>query len=44
MEKVATMINDIISAPESDDVKKNVRQRIDDITAEYPLYPELFTW
>lgn len=44
MEKVAAMINDIISAPESDDVKKNVRQRIDDITAEYPLYPELFTW
>lgn len=44
MEKVAEMINDIISAPESDDVKKNVRQRIDDLTSEYPLYPELFTW
>jgi glycine hydroxymethyltransferase len=44
MEKVAEMINDIISAPDSDDMKKNVRQRIDDLTSEYPLYPELFTW
>lgn len=44
MEKVAEMINDIISAPDSEDVKKNVKQRIDDLTSEYPLYPELFTW
>ncbi len=44
MEKVAEMINDVISNPGNEDVKKNVKQRIDDLTGEYPLYPELFTW
>jgi glycine/serine hydroxymethyltransferase len=43
MEKIAVMINDIICNP-SDDMKKEVKQRIEDITGEYPLYPELFTW
>jgi len=43
MEKIAQMINDIISDP-SDKMKKNVKQRIEDLTAEHPLYPELFTW
>lgn len=43
MEKIAQLINDIISDP-SDNMKKNVKQRIEDITAEHPLYPELFTW
>lgn len=44
MEKIAEMINDIISNPESDDVKRSVKQRIEDLTSEHPLYPELFTW
>ncbi len=44
MEKVAEMINDIISNTQSSDVKKSVKQKIDDLTGEYPLYPELFTW
>ncbi len=44
MEKVAEMINDIITNPGSDDVKKSVHKKIDDLTGEYPLYPELFTW
>lgn len=44
MEKVAEMINDVISNPESEDVKNSVRKKIDDLTSEHPLYPELFTW
>jgi glycine hydroxymethyltransferase len=44
MEKIAEMINDIIKNPQSEDVKKSVKQRIDDLTSEHPLYPELFTW
>ena len=44
MEIVAGIINDIISNPQNEDIKKDVMQRIEDITAEYPLYPELFTW
>jgi len=43
MEKIADMINDIIS-DQSEDTKQSVRKRIEDIAAEYPLYPELFTW
>ena len=43
MEKIADMINDIISG-QSEDTKQSVRKRIEDIAAEYPLYPELFTW
>ena len=44
MEIIAGMINDVITSPDSDDVKKDTRKKIDDITAEFPLYPELFTW
>jgi glycine hydroxymethyltransferase len=44
MENVAGMINDVISNPGSDDIKKDVKQRIEDLASEYPLYPELFTW
>lgn len=44
MEKVAEMINDVISNSGNVEVQKNVKQRIDDLTGEYPLYPELFTW
>lgn len=44
MEIVAAIINDVISNPQNEDIKKDVMQRIDDLTAEYPLYPELFTW
>ncbi len=43
MEKIADMINDVLSNP-TDEMKKDVKQRIEDVTAEYPLYPELFTW
>jgi len=43
MEKIAEMINDIIN-DQSDVTKQSIRKRIEDITAEYPLYPELFTW
>ncbi len=41
---VAEMINDVISNPTSEDVKKNTLRKIEDLTSEYPLYPELFTW
>lgn len=44
MELIASMINDIISAPEDKNVKDEVRRKIADLTAEHPLYPELFTW
>jgi glycine hydroxymethyltransferase len=44
MEIIAGIINDVISNPESEDVKKDVIKRIDDLSSEYPLYPELFTW
>ncbi|NOS86369.1 MAG: serine hydroxymethyltransferase [Ignavibacteria bacterium] len=44
MEKVAEMINDIITNPGSEVVKKSVHKKIGDLTGEYPLYPELFTW
>ena len=44
MEKIAEMINDAVSNPGSEDVKKSIQQRIDDLTSEHPLYPELFTW
>lgn len=44
MHKIADMINDIISKPASEDTKKEIKQKIDDLTSEYPLYPELFTW
>lgn len=44
MEIVAEMINDVITNPGSEDVKKSVHKKIDDLTGEYPLYPELFTW
>ncbi len=44
MENIAGMINDLISNPGNEEVKKSVRQKIDDLTTEHPLYPELFTW
>jgi glycine hydroxymethyltransferase len=44
MEKIAEIINAVITDPESEDVKKEVTQKIDDLTSEHPLYPELFTW
>ncbi len=44
MEKIADMINDLISNPEDEEIKKDVKKRIEDLTSEHPLYPELFTW
>jgi glycine hydroxymethyltransferase len=44
MFKIAEMINDILCKPEDKKVKEDVKKRIEDLTAEYPLYPELFTW
>jgi glycine hydroxymethyltransferase len=44
MHKIADMINDILTNPSNEDLKKDIRQKIDDLTSEYPLYPELFTW
>lgn len=44
MENIADMINEILSASEDEQVKKKVKQDIEEITSEYPLYPELFTW
>lgn len=43
MESIAVMINDIISNPDNDKVKKDVMQRVEDLSSEHPLYPELFT-
>jgi glycine/serine hydroxymethyltransferase len=44
METVAVMISDAVSNPQNEEVKKSIKQRIEDLTSEYPLYPELFTW
>jgi glycine hydroxymethyltransferase len=44
MSLIAGMINDMISNPKSEEVKRDIKQRIDDLTSEHPLYPELFTW
>ncbi|MFI5211316.1 MAG: serine hydroxymethyltransferase [Ignavibacteria bacterium] len=44
MSLIAGMINDMISSPKSEEVKRDIKQRIDDLTSEHPLYPELFTW
>jgi glycine hydroxymethyltransferase len=44
MEKIAEMINEVISKPGDENMKKDILQRIDDLTSEFPLYPELFTW
>ncbi|MFI5144213.1 MAG: serine hydroxymethyltransferase [Ignavibacteria bacterium] len=44
MENIAGMISDLISNPGDEDLKKTVKQKIEDITTEHPLYPELFTW
>lgn len=44
MENIAGMISDLISNPGDEGIKKTVRQKIEDITTEHPLYPELFTW
>jgi glycine hydroxymethyltransferase len=43
MEKIADMINDVISNPADENIKKNVSERIEELTSEHPLYPELFT-
>ena len=43
MENIAVMINDVISNPEDDKIKKDVSKRIEELTSEHPLYPELFT-
>jgi glycine hydroxymethyltransferase len=43
MEKIGDMINDIISNPDNEEIKKSVSDRIDELTSEHPLYPELFT-
>jgi len=44
MEKIADLINDVISNPADETLKKDVTKRIEDLTSEHPLYPELFTW
>jgi glycine hydroxymethyltransferase len=44
MASIASMINDVISNPDNADIKNDVKQRIEDLAAEHPLYPELFTW
>jgi len=44
MVAIAEMINDILSKPGDEKTKADVKKRIEDLTAEYPLYPELFTW
>jgi glycine hydroxymethyltransferase len=44
MELIADMINDVICKPGDENIKKDVKQRIADLTSEHPLYPELFTW
>lgn len=44
MIKIAEMINDILSRPGDEKVKADVKKRVEDLTGEYPLYPELFTW
>jgi glycine hydroxymethyltransferase len=43
MEKIAVMINDVISSPDDENIKKDVSKRIEELTSEHPLYPELFT-
>lgn len=43
MENIAVMINDVISNPDDEKIKKDVGKRIEELTSEHPLYPELFT-
>lgn len=40
MRDVATLIADVLNAPEDEEVRRNVRQRVLDLTAQFPLYPK----
>lgn len=44
MEIIAGIINEVIGSPENEEVKNKAKKDVEDITSEYPLYPELFTW
>jgi glycine hydroxymethyltransferase len=39
--QVAKWINDVISAPESESVRQNVKGEIAELTKKFPLYPEI---
>jgi glycine hydroxymethyltransferase len=43
MEKIADMIRDLLININDENVKKDIMNRVKDITDEHPLYPELFT-
>jgi len=38
MKTVAGLIAEVLDAPESEDVRKSVRQRVTELTQKYPLY------
>lgn len=39
MVKIASMISDVLKKIDDDNVKKDVRQRVSDLTSDFPLYP-----
>jgi glycine hydroxymethyltransferase len=40
MREVATLIADVVNAPDDEGVRKEVRDRVLDITSRFPLYPK----
>ena len=40
MREVATLIADVVNAPDDESVRKEVRERVLDITSRFPLYPK----
>jgi glycine hydroxymethyltransferase len=41
MDKIATIISNVLSDPENEKVKKQAKADVSELTAAYPLYPEL---
>ena len=40
MRDVGTLVADVLNAPEDEDVRKSVRERVLELTAQFPLYPK----
>jgi glycine hydroxymethyltransferase len=40
MREIARLIAEVIHEPQSEDVRKNVKQNVTDLTARFPLYPK----
>jgi len=44
MRQIASMIVDVLQAPEDETVRRQVRERVTELTSRFPLYPERLTW